>query len=73
MAADAGMGQAESVEFPHELRWDRLGRLGQKCRILRSVGGRSHVQFEDGTTEIMDRQALRRRADETIKPEESAR
>lgn len=68
MAADAGVGQAESVEFPHELRWDRLGRLGQKCRILRSVGGRSHVQFEDGTTEIMDRQALRRRSAEEKPP-----
>jgi hypothetical protein len=46
---------------PHRLRWERLGRQGQSCRILRANGAEVHVQFEDGFTAVLSRRALVRR------------
>lgn len=47
--------------FPHVLRWDRIGRRGQKCRILRSKDDQVHVRFEDGHEALLPRRALVRK------------
>jgi hypothetical protein len=50
-------------EYPHRLRWDRMGRKGQCCKILNINGTLSfvHVQFEDGHNCLIERRALTRR------------
>lgn len=69
LCRECGKRKAEGVPsenecrcFPHVLHWNwaRLGRKGQRCRILRNEGTRIHVEFEDGFNTIMDRRALRR-------------
>jgi hypothetical protein len=49
--------------FPHVLQWDRMGRKGQRCRILTMNGKLTQVQFQDGFTCLVDRRALRRKND----------
>jgi hypothetical protein len=39
-------GPAEPNAFRHVLRWDRLGRLGQNCRILKHSGSLAQIEFE---------------------------
>ena len=49
--------------FPHVLVWDRLGRKGQKCRVITPKNNTSkvQVQFEDGfISPLINRQAIRR-------------
>lgn len=49
--------------FPHVLVWDRMGRKGQKCRVItpKTVSkSKVQVQFEDGYVCTINRQALRR-------------
>lgn len=52
-----------NAEYPHVLKWDRLGRRGQACRILTpatTVGKNVQVEFGDGVTAIVPRRAIRR-------------
>jgi hypothetical protein len=49
--------------FPHVLVWDRMGRKGQKCRVItpKNVSkSKVQVQFEDGYIAMISRQAIRR-------------
>jgi hypothetical protein len=47
--------------FPHVLVWDRMGRKGQKCRVITPKNTSNvQVQFEDGFIATINRQALRR-------------
>jgi hypothetical protein len=52
----------EPTPFPYVLVWDRLGRKGQRCRIIPDKRNPSTVQvvFEDGATTVINRMALRR-------------
>ena len=50
--------------YRHMLRWDRLKRKGQKCRILKSSGHLCDVEFEDGFTAVLERRALTRLHDD---------
>ena len=40
--------QAEPIPFPYVLVWDRLGRKGQRCKILRQTTRTAQIKFEDG-------------------------
>jgi hypothetical protein len=48
--------------YPHVLVWDRLGRKGQRCKVLRVKGNlyRTQVEFEDGFVAVVERMAIRR-------------
>lgn len=48
--------------FPHVLFWDRLGRKGQKCRVItpRQNASSVQVQFEDGFIAVVNRRSIRR-------------
>jgi hypothetical protein len=45
-------------EFPHILRWDRLGRKGQRCKIIRTHNATCQVEFPDGFVAALSRRAL---------------
>jgi hypothetical protein len=52
---------AEPNPFRHVLHWDRLGRKGQSCRILKQRGTLAQIEFEsDGYTVTVNRMAIRR-------------
>jgi hypothetical protein len=57
----------------HMLKWDRMGRKGQRCEILRAVGAMIQIRFEDGVTAILERRALRRLSEAEIKKLDEAR
>ena len=50
----------QAHNFPHVMRWPRLGRQGKRCEILRNAGNFAHIRFEDGMEAIIAREALRR-------------
>jgi hypothetical protein len=45
--------------FPYVLQWDKLGRKGQRCKVLRQTKTKIQIQFEDGYTAVLNRQAIR--------------
>jgi hypothetical protein len=47
--------------FPYVLVWDRLGRKGQPCRIIRQTTRTAQIEFQDGHKTVLNRQAIRRR------------
>jgi hypothetical protein len=51
---------AEPNPFRHVLLWDRLGRKGQSCRILKQRGTLAQIEFEDGFVTRINRMAIRR-------------
>lgn len=46
--------------FPYQLFWDRLGRKGQRCRILKPGPRIVLLEFEDGHRCTMNKMAIRR-------------
>jgi len=46
--------------YPYVLVWDRLGRKGQACKILRQTQRTAQIKFTDGHVTVINRQALRR-------------
>ena len=50
---------AEPIPFPYYLCWDRLGRRGQRCKIIRRTPQTVQVEFEDGFKSVISRQAIR--------------
>lgn len=49
--------------YSQVLYWDRMGRKGQKCRIVnpdKNSGRNVQVQFEDGFIAVINRRAIRR-------------
>ena len=46
--------------FPYVLYWDKLGRKGQRCRILKPGPRVMLVEFEDGFKHTINRMAVRR-------------
>lgn len=51
----------EPNAFRHVLVWDRLGRKGQSCRILKQSGTLAQIEFEkDGFVTRINRMAIRR-------------
>ena len=51
---------ATEPTYRHVMDWDRYGKKGARCEILGGRGNSVQVRFEDGTTRIVNRQALRR-------------
>jgi hypothetical protein len=51
---------AAPIPFPYVLVWDRLGRKGQRVKIIRQSLRTAQIRFEDGFTTVIDRKALRR-------------
>jgi hypothetical protein len=51
---------AEPTPFPYVLVWDRLGRKGQRVKIIRQTTRTAQIKFEDGFTAVINRQAIRR-------------
>ena len=51
---------AEPEAFRHRLRWDRMERKGQKCRILKNSGQLAQIEFQDGFRTWINRFALER-------------
>ena len=55
--------------FDYVLKWDRVQRKGQRCRIVTPANSKTWlsrvvlVEFEDGFTRTVDRRALRRICD----------
>ena len=59
--------EAAVEDFNYKVRWDRLGRKGEKCKVIslpNSTRNTSYqavyVEFEDGKKFMIDRQALKR-------------
>ncbi len=53
--------EAETMNaFPHVLHWDKLGRKGQRCRVIRPGFRIVLVEFEDGFRHTVNRMAIRR-------------
>jgi hypothetical protein len=52
----------EPTPFPYVMYWDRLGRKGQRCRIIHDSKFSRTVQvvFEDGTVTVINSMAIRR-------------
>lgn len=48
------------IPFPYFLAWDRQGRKGQRCTIIRQTQHTCQVRFEDGHTTVINRQAIQR-------------
>jgi hypothetical protein len=46
--------------FPYRLFWDREGRKGQRCRVLKTGPRILTLEFEDGFITTMNRMAIRR-------------
>jgi hypothetical protein len=52
---------AEPNLYRHVLKWDRLGRQGQSCRILKQRGTLAQIEFEsDKFVTRINRMAIRR-------------
>jgi len=47
--------------FPHVLRYERFGRKGQFCRILKTSGHLAQIEFTDGFKAFVNRAVLVRR------------
>lgn len=52
----------EPIPFPYVFAWDRFGRKGSRCKVLRDVKFSRTVQvmFEDGAVMVVNRMAVRR-------------
>jgi hypothetical protein len=50
----------EPNAFRHVFVWDRMGKMGQRCRILKQRGTLAYIEFEDGFTMPTNRMAIRR-------------
>lgn len=49
------------MSFPYVYRWDRMGRKGQRCRVLvRGTRNSRLVEFEDGHRAVTSGNALRK-------------
>jgi hypothetical protein len=57
--------------FSYVMDWDRCGKKGALCEILRGVGARVQVRFGDGTTGVVERMAVRRAKPSEIKMPET--
>jgi hypothetical protein len=53
--------------YRHIMDWDRFGRKGQRCEIIGGRFSQVQIRFEDGHTEVVNRQALRRAKPSEIK------
>ena len=51
---------ATPTPFPYVLAWDRQGRKGQRCRVLKAGPRAVLLEFEDGHLTTMNRMAIRR-------------
>ena len=53
--------EPQPIPFPYVLVWDRLGRKGQRVKIIRQSIKTAQIEFEDdGFRTVINRQALRR-------------
>ena len=50
----------DPIPFPYVLVWDKQGRKGQRCTIIRQTQRTCQVRFEDGHITVLNRQAIRR-------------
>jgi hypothetical protein len=53
--------------YRHIMDWDRFGRKGQRCEIVKAGFSQVQIRFQDGHTEVVNRQALRRAKPSEIK------
>ena len=48
-------------DFPYLYFWNRMGRKGQRCRVIvRGKMNSAWIQFEDGFEAVTSRNALRK-------------
>lgn len=53
----------DDAPFPYVLFWGKkLGRKGQLCKVVKSGGMFSTIEFEDGFRHVVDNRAIRRAA-----------
>ena len=60
LGPNPGAKDAPTPFLPYVLVWDRLGRKGQRCKILRQTRQTAQIKFEDGHTMVVNRLAIRR-------------
>lgn len=60
LGAQSSHEAATPNPFPYCLFWDKLGRKGQRCRILKPGPRVLLVEFEDGFKHTVNRMAVRR-------------
>ena len=60
LGPNPGAEDAPTPFLPYVLVWDRLGRKGQRCKILRQTQRTAQICFDDGFITVINRQALRR-------------
>jgi hypothetical protein len=49
------------MNFPYRYAWNRMGRKGQRCRVIcRGSMNSCLLEFEDGHKAVTSRNALRR-------------
>jgi hypothetical protein len=46
--------------FRYTFRWDRMGRKGQKCRLVTPGARIVLIEFEDGFRHVINKMAIRR-------------
>lgn len=49
-----------SLPYEYVMDWDRYGKKGEPCRMLSGNGNLVQIVFEDGTTGLISRRAIRR-------------
>ena len=60
LGAQPSHEDATSNPFPYVLFWDRLGRKGQRCRILKPGPRLVLLEFQDGFRHVINKMAIRR-------------
>ena len=56
-----------SLPYEYVMDWDRYGKKGELCRMLGGNGNLVQIVFEDGTTGLISRRAIRRAKSAEIK------
>ena len=46
--------------YPYTLAWDREGRKGQRCKVVKTTLKTCLIRFEDGFETVVNRMAIRR-------------
>lgn len=60
LGAQSSHEAATPNPFPYVLYWDKLGRKGQRCRILKPGPRIVLLEFSDGFRHTMNKMAIRR-------------
>jgi hypothetical protein len=50
----------QPTPYPYTLAWDREGRKGQRCKVIKTTLKTALIRFEDGHETVINRMAIRR-------------